>query len=359
MKNTDLCQHAIKGAGMGIWQLSVPDRTLTWSGKYGTLLKLNPKDNGKPIEDLLLSKVHPDDRFSLEQMIEEVVAGTRTQGAITVRFQTKDDWFYGEILWGVTQRDAGEEVVSCSGTLRDVTEEKAVQEALIAANKKLNALTSITRHDILNQVTVMALYKELVTETEVIPRDIEEWQYLEFIFSAIKTIQQQFAFSKEYQDLGTHPAEWQNVDLILKLTARDPIFESCAITHEDTDNIEIFADPLLAKVLFILLDHLAHHGGKSIVIRTGFEHREDTGILFIEDNGKGVPADQKEKIFSRGYGDTAGNKLYLAGELLAITGITLQETGIEGKGTRFELCMPKKGFRESAPDNGAKRAAPS
>jgi len=177
----------------------------------------------KPFEENFLAKVHQDDRFSLEQMIEEVIAGTRKQGAITVRFRKTDGWFHGEILWGVTKRDAKGQAVSCSGTLRDVTEEKAVQEALVTANKKLNNLTSITRHDILNQVTVMALYKELVTETEIIPRDIEEWQYLEFIFSAIKTIQQQFAFSKEYQDLGTHPAEWQNAGLIIKLTARDPI----------------------------------------------------------------------------------------------------------------------------------------
>ena len=354
MKNTDLCQHAIEGAGIGIWKLSVPDSTLSWSGRYGELLNLTPEDNGKPFEENFLAKVHQDDRFSLEQMIKEVIAGTRKQGTITVRFRKKDGSFHGEILWGVTERDAKGQAVSCSGTLRDVTEEKAVQEALVTANKKLNALTSITRHDILNQVTVMALYKELVTETEVIPRDIEEWQYLDFIFSAIKTIQQQFAFSKEYQDLGTRPAEWQNVGLIIKLTARDPIFEFCTITHGEADNVEIFADPLLAKVLFILLDHLAREGGKGSVIRAGFIEQGREGILFIEDNGKGVPMDQKEQIFSRGFGDPAGNKLFLAGELLDITGITLQETGTEGEGTRFELGVPPHGFRGCAPDNRTK-----
>ncbi len=64
--------------------------------------------------------------------------------------------------------------------------------------------------------------------------------------------------------------------------------------------------------------------------------------------------DQKEKIFSRGFGDPAGNKLFLAGELLDITGITLRETGTEGKGTRFELGVPPHGFRGCAPDNSTK-----
>ena len=350
MINPDLCQQAIKGAGMGIWNLSFPDRTLTWSGRYGTLLDLKPEENERPVEEILLARVHPDDRFFLEQMIERVIAGTKNREAETVRLRKKDEWFYGEVLCGVTKRSANDEVICCSGTLRDVSEEKKVQEALIAANKTLNALTSITRHDILNQVTVMALYKELVTETETIPRDIEEWQYLEFMFSAIKTIQQQFAFAKEYQELGTHPAEWQNVGLIIRLTTRDPVFASCTITYEEVDNVEIFAEPLLAKVLFILLDYLVRESGKDTVIRTGFKQQGREGILFLEDNGKGVSADQKEKMFTRGFGEPTGNKLFLAGNLLDITGITLCETGTEGEGTRFELGIPAHGFRVNSPE---------
>ncbi|MFH0968332.1 MAG: hypothetical protein V1862_11685 [Methanobacteriota archaeon] len=37
--------------------------------------------------------------------------------------------------------------------------------------------------------------------------------------------------------------------------------------------------------------------------------------------------------------------LFLAREILGITGIEIQETGIYGEGARFEIRVPKGGFR--------------
>ena len=39
------------------------------------------------------------------------------------------------------------------GILRDVTERKRVEDAIDIANKKLNMMNQITRHDILNSIT--------------------------------------------------------------------------------------------------------------------------------------------------------------------------------------------------------------
>ena len=41
--------------------------------------------------------------------------------------------------------------------IRDITNQKLAEIALAQARKKLNLLSSITRHDILNQVTVLLL----------------------------------------------------------------------------------------------------------------------------------------------------------------------------------------------------------
>jgi signal transduction histidine kinase len=63
-----------------------------------------------------------------------------------------------------------------------------------------------------------------------------------------------------------------------------------------------------------------------------------------------VPLDLKEKIFDKGYGKHTGFGLFLAREILAITGITIHETGLYGKGARFEIKVPKGKYR------GAKQA---
>jgi len=37
--------------------------------------------------------------------------------------------------------------------------------------------------------------------------------------------------------------------------------------------------------------------------------------------------------------------LFLAKEILEITGITIEETGTHGKGARFDMNIPREGFR--------------
>ena len=66
-----------------------------------------------------------------------------------------------------------------------------------------------------------------------------------------------------------------------------------------------------------------------------------------EDNGVGIPAKQKKKIFERGFKKSTGLGLFLTREILRITGIRIQETGIDGSGARFEIAVPKGMYRDT------------
>jgi signal transduction histidine kinase len=59
----------------------------------------------------------------------------------------------------------------------------------------------------------------------------------------------------------------------------------------------------------------------------------------------GVPRDRKKAIFMKGYGKKTKLGLYVSREILAMTGIRIDETGEEGKGAKFELTLPKEGYR--------------
>jgi signal transduction histidine kinase len=67
--------------------------------------------------------------------------------------------------------------------------------------------------------------------------------------------------------------------------------------------------------------------------------------LIIEDNGVGIPPEEKHMIFDRGYGKNTGLGLFLVREVLSITGMTIKETGEPGKGARFEIEVPTGGYR--------------
>jgi len=72
-------------------------------------------------------------------------------------------------------------------------------------------------------------------------------------------------------------------------------------------------------------------------------------IITIEDDGIGIPSQDKEKIFRRGFGKNTGLGLFLAREILSITGIGLRETGEYLQGARFELFIPKGAYRYATP----------
>ena len=51
-------------------------------------------------------------------------------------------------------------------------------------------------------------------------------------------------------------------------------------------------------------------------------------VITIEDNGVGIAQEYKERIFEKDFGKSTGNShsLFLAREILSITGITIRET---------------------------------
>jgi signal transduction histidine kinase len=103
----------------------------------------------------------------------------------------------------------------------------------------------------------------------------------------------------------------------------------------------VYADPLIYKVIFNLIDNAVRYGKTITTIRFSVEERDGDHILVCEDDGVGIPADEKEKIFQRGFGKNTGLGLAISRQILDITGITLHETGEPGKGARFEIVVPR------------------
>ena len=102
---------------------------------------------------------------------------------------------------------------------------------------------------------------------------------------------------------------------------------------------------MLERVFFNLVDNAIRHGGRVTEITVRCEREPDGILLIVEDNGTGVQVTEKERIFKRGVGKNTGLGLFLVREILSITGITIKETGVYGKGARFEIHVPEGKFR--------------
>jgi signal transduction histidine kinase len=108
---------------------------------------------------------------------------------------------------------------------------------------------------------------------------------------------------------------------------------------------EVIADALIDKVCYNLIDNAVRHGGKVTTIRFSVQGSGDDHRIICEDNGNGVPADEKKRIFEKESGKDTELGLFLAREILSITGITIAETGEPGKGARFEMTVPEDAYR--------------
>ena len=218
----------------------------------------------------------------------------------------------------------------------EITERKRAERTIQETNKKINLLTSITRHDVANQISVLRGFTKIamMKKPDPVVADL-----LEKIDTAGFAIARQIAFTKEYQELGMHVPQWQRIREIVAHQKTDGISLSC------TCDAEVFADPMLEKVFFNLIDNAARHGERVTTIMVKCGSDPDGLMITVEDNGVGVPLDSKERIFEKGYGKHTGFGLFLAREILAITGITIHETGMPGKGARFEIKVPKVTYR--------------
>jgi len=303
--------------------------------KFASILHYDCKD--------ILTKSLPDflpDATSLDEFLRQVRDRRRVRD-IEVGLLSSD----GIIRWAlVSAADCDDVTIIC--TVVDITENKQAQEALTQANRKLNLMNNITRHDILNQLTA------LIGFLEISRHDTKDPELLKFILKeeqAANAIRSQILFTRDYQDVGVHSPKWQNVAETVSLAIATIDLHKVE-TSLDLRQVQVFADPLLEKVFYNLVENSLRHGERVTKISIRAVENADGMDLIIEDNGTGVPENAKEKIFRREYFKNTGFGLFLTREILAITGLSIIENGTSGTGARFVIHAPKGMFRIGSGD---------
>lgn len=230
--------------------------------------------------------------------------------------------------------------------IRDITTRKASEIALRIANEKISLLSEVTRHDISNLVTALSAYLELMRED----RDDPACEaYLNSSIGLVEKIGRHLQFTHMYQDIGANQPIWQALGDLVSHAIDDVPHEGIGIFHR-LGHVEIFADPLVVRVISNLLDNAIRHGQTLTTIHISTDERPDKElVLIIEDDGVGISREEKKRIFDYGYGRHTGLGLGISRDILSLTGITIEETGEEGMGARFEIHIPAHAWRSLLP----------
>ena len=208
-------------------------------------------------------------------------------------------------------------------------------------NLKMDLLFSITRHDILDNLSVIMSHLE---RAQLKNTHDEMQQFLDKTIGSIESIRNQIVYMRDLQELGIVSPKWQHVGQAFDDAVR-LLPEHHAEIRTDLDNVGIYADPLLPRIFYNILENSLRNSIRDPhQITFTMRPEDDELVLFYTDNGYSVPGEEKERIFDVGY-DKGVRGMFLIRELLGFTGITIRETGISGTCVRFEIRVPAGKFR--------------
>ncbi|MFW5927851.1 MAG: ATP-binding protein [Thermoplasmatota archaeon] len=277
--------------------------------------------------------IHPDDREYVWNTVQKAVE-KKEPFELEYRIITDDGderwvWEQGRQT-GVDEDDTG----ILEGIIMDITYRKKVEE-------RREVLHSVLRHDVMNKIQVARGYLDLMKEdmkkedyTEKVERALRK---SEEIIDKVKTLNKIDKSGKEKmllknvfdQVISEYQEMLKDRDIDLKLSKIDE---------------KVQAGPLLNTVFSNLIENaLKHSMCDRIVLDT--ERKEDECIISIEDDGEGIPDDEKENVFDKGYhkGESSGSGLglYLVNEIIRNYDGNVEVKDSELGGARFDVVLKK------------------
>ncbi|MGA2161259.1 MAG: PAS domain S-box protein [Methanoregula sp.] len=225
---------------------------------------------------------------------------------------------------------------------RDISERIRMEHTLHLANKKLNVLTSLARHDIQNKITVLLGYLGRARKRE---RDPVVLGYLERQEHAAKAIRDEITITRDFKDLGADPPEWLDIrDVVAAAVTR--YSESQVKFSVDLPAIFVYADRQMERVFSRLFENAVDAEHPPHFIRVFSRAEQERFVVAVEYDGPGIRPEGKEKIFELG-AETYGHRgLFIIREILSLTDITIEETGEYGNKARFEIGIPPVSYRQ-------------
>lgn len=336
-------KEAMDMASLAHWECDITSGTFTFNDRFYDLYGTSAEQEGgyqMSGEKYFREFFYPGDFELVSKELYKAIETTDPdfQSDIEHRIIRRDNEIRSMNIRTRITKDANGRTIRTHGVNQDITQRKKAEEVIRKANRKLSLLTSITRHDILNKISTVYAITEFLKDKY---KDPESSEYLKITIKAIEEIQDLIEFTRIYDEIGTGEPYWVKIDSLISHLS---IPKSITL-KKDLPDLYIFADSMLQKVFFTLLDNSIRHGQHVSEVRLSTTITDNELIISWEDNGLGIPDEEKVEIFDKGFGKNTGFGLFLSREILSLTDISIRETGTYKIGARFEIIVPKGNYR--------------
>ncbi|MEO7189862.1 MAG: response regulator [Vicinamibacterales bacterium] len=354
---------ALGAAHMGVWELDLVSRRLTWSATMASVFGLTTEQAPTSAEGFF-ALIHPDDR----QAVEDSVERGRANEAMDFEMEFRVIWPDGATHWvrGLARRlpDQNGEPTNLLGVAVDISERKSL-EAQFRQAQKMDAIGHLAggvAHDFNNLLTAMLGYTDFVLETFDLkdPRRFDLDQVVKAGNRAAGLTRQLLAFSRK-QVLQLSAVDLNGLaegmeDMLSRL-----IGEQVELVHRlDPAVVVVRADcSQLEQVLMNLVVNArdAMPGGGRVLVETANVELDQSfmpdvaiqpgsySMLAVSDTGMGMSEATKKRLFEPFFTTKEVGKGIGLG-LATVYGIVKQSGGYVwvdselGRGTTFRVYLP-------------------
>ncbi|HUK85115.1 MAG TPA: ATP-binding protein, partial [Candidatus Acidoferrum sp.] len=152
-----------------------------------------------------------------------------------------------------------------------------------------------------------------------------------------------FDFAKMYEQLGVEDLTYINVEVKIE-EAKNLFSGSLPKIFNECQGLTVLADSFLSQLFYNLIDNTRKYGKKTKTIKIRYEKTGQENLrLIYEDDGVGILANDKSKLFKEGFstGGSTGFGLFLISKMMDVYGWNIIEEGEQGKGVKFTISIPK------------------
>jgi PAS domain S-box-containing protein len=283
-------------------------------------------DTGEPVE-------------TEEWTMARVLGGEEVTEPDVYEIETADGERRNIMVHGMPVRGASGTVTRGVITQTDITEREERKQRLQESNDRLESFASMLAHELRNPVTIGQIYSQQLPAATDSKPDGSNSEAVEYVTEAFDRI----------EDM---------IDVMLVLTrGREVVGDSSPLTLADVTGdawqevdppdatLEVEADVVMrADETYVrhmfrnLFENAIQHGGSAVTVRVG---ELPTGF-YVADDGRGIPADERDTVFEAGYTTAAaeggtGLGLAFVEELADVYGWDCDVTESAHGGARFEF----------------------
>ncbi|MBA3539694.1 MAG: GAF domain-containing protein, partial [Deltaproteobacteria bacterium] len=338
-----------------LWDWDLETNQLTWNARLQGMFRYAPEQIEASIA-WWKSKIHPDDRASVETSLTAALRGTATAWEFEYRFIMGDATVAWVVDRGLIVRDATGLATRMLGAMVDVTERKAIEGRMLLADRmaSLGTLAAGVAHEINNPLAYIlanldfALAELRASTAPEITRSLEDAR--EGAIRVRTIVHDLRAFSRSDEEVRG-PVDLPRIIESSINMAWNEIRHRARLVKDFGATVPVHAnDARLGQVVLNLLVNAAQaipEGAVEdneirIVTRTDERGR---AVIEVRDTGPGIPQQLRARVFdpfftTKPIGLGTGLGLSICHSIVAGLGGEITIDDAPGRGCMVRVCLP-------------------